>query len=98
LENRSQQNGWTTDEIGLRWLQKVFIPATTGHTVGRYRLLILDGHGSHLTPGFDKACKDNDIITIYMPPYSYYLLQPLDVGCFGPLKHAYGGLVEQKMR
>jgi predicted HTH domain antitoxin len=92
------QNGWTTDEIGLRWLQKVFIPATTSRTVGRYRLLILDGHGSHLTPGFDKACKDNDIIAICMPPHSSHLLQPLDVGCFGPLKCAYGGLVEQKMR
>jgi hypothetical protein len=33
-----------------------------------------------------------------MPAYSSYLLQPLDVGCFGPLKCAYGGLVEQKMR
>jgi hypothetical protein len=24
-----------------------------------------------------------------MPPYSSYLLQPLDVGCFSPLKQAY---------
>lgn len=33
-----------------------------------------------------------------MPPHSSHLLQPLDVGCFGPLKYAYGGLVEAKMR
>jgi hypothetical protein len=25
-----------------------------------------------------------------MPPYLSYLLQPLDVGCFSPLKQAYG--------
>jgi hypothetical protein len=60
-------------------------------------LLILDGYGSHLTPAFDKACKDNDIVAIYIPPHSSHLLQPLDVGCFGPLKRAYRGLVEQKM-
>ncbi|OOO08734.1 Isopropylmalate dehydrogenase-like domain [Aspergillus oryzae] len=24
-------NGWTTDEIGLRWLQQLFIPFTAGH-------------------------------------------------------------------
>jgi predicted HTH domain antitoxin len=30
------KNGWTTDQIGLRWLQKVFIPATTSRTTGRY--------------------------------------------------------------
>jgi hypothetical protein len=27
-------NGWTTDEIGLRWLEKVFIPATATRKVG----------------------------------------------------------------
>jgi hypothetical protein len=91
-------NGWTTDEIGLQWLQEVFIPATTPRTVGKYRLLVLDGHGSHLTPQFNKLCKDNNIICLCMPPYSSHLLQPLDIGCFGPLKRAYGQLVEAKMR
>jgi hypothetical protein len=33
-----------------------------------------------------------------MPAHSSHLLQPLDVGCFGPIKRAYGGLVEAKMR
>ncbi|KAL4793443.1 hypothetical protein BDV19DRAFT_366433 [Aspergillus venezuelensis] len=28
-----------------------------------------------------------------MPLYLSHLLQPLDIGCFGPLKRAYGGLV-----
>ena len=50
-------NGWTSDEIGLRWLEKLFIPSTTSRTKGRYRLLILDGHGSYLTPGFDEICE-----------------------------------------
>ncbi|XP_077660561.1 uncharacterized protein AFUA_3G10430 [Aspergillus fumigatus Af293] len=92
------ENGWTTDQIGLRWLQKVFIPATTSRTTGRYRLLILDGHGSHLTPQFDQICTENDIIPICMPAHSSHLLQPLDVGCFSPLKRAYGRLIEDKMR
>ena len=91
-------NGWTSDEIGLRWLQNTFIPATTSRTVGRYRLLVLDGHGSHLTPQFDKACSDNNIIPICMPPHSSHLLQPLDVGCFGPLKRAYGDFTSSKTR
>jgi hypothetical protein len=49
-------------------------------------------------PGFDKASRDNDIIAVYMPTHSLHLLQPLDAGCFGPLKRAYGGLIEQSMR
>jgi hypothetical protein len=47
-------------------------------------------------PQFDKLCKDNNIIYIYMPAHSSHLLQPLDVGCFSPLKRAYGGLIKAK--
>ncbi|KAI9045201.1 Pogo transposable element [Aspergillus affinis] len=91
-------NGWTTDEIGLRWLQNLFIPTTTGRTTGRYRLLILDGNGSHLTPQFDQICSKNNIIPICMPAHSSHKLQPLDVGCFAPLKKAYGDLIEEQAR
>ena len=65
---------------------------------GKYRLLILDGHGSHLTPKFDQMCIQNDIVPICMPAHSSHLLQPLDVGCFAVLKRTYGRLVEEKMR
>ena len=92
------KNGWTTDEIGLRWLEKLFIPATTSRTRGKYRLLVLDGHGSHLTPDFDRLCFKYDIIPICMPPHSSHLLQPLDIGCFAPLKREYGGMIEAKAR
>jgi hypothetical protein len=95
---KTSPNGWTSDEIGLYWLQHVFIPATNNCTVGRYRLLVLDGHGSHLTPQFDKICEENDIIPICMPAHSSHLLQPLDVGCFGPLKRAYQRLTEERSR
>ena len=33
-----------------------------------------------------------------MPPHSSHLLQPLDVGCFRPLKQAYGRQVKDLMR
>ncbi|BDD61273.1 hypothetical protein MAP00_009287 [Monascus purpureus] len=92
------ENGWTTDEIGLRWLKNVFIPSTEARTTGRYRLLVLDGHGSHLTPKFDEICSQNNIIPICMPPHSSHLLQPLHLACLSPLKQAYGRLVENKMR
>jgi hypothetical protein len=91
------QNGWTTDEIGLRWLKEMFEPHSKTHSTGAKRLLILDGHGSHLTADFDAFCKENAIICLCMPPHTSHLLQPLDVGVFGPLKRAYGKLVEEMM-
>ena len=90
-------NGWTSDEIGICWLEKLFIPLTTSCTKGKYRLLILDGHGSHLTPKFDEICGRNNSIPICMPAHSSHLLQPLDIGCFAALKRAYVQMVEMKM-
>jgi hypothetical protein len=38
---------------------------------------------------FYKYCKEHKIVTLCMPSYLLYLLQLLDVGCFGLLKRAY---------
>jgi hypothetical protein len=33
-----------------------------------------------------------------MPAYSSYYLQPLDIGCFKPLKDVYRGLIVAKIK
>jgi hypothetical protein len=91
------ENGWTTNELGLEWI-KHFEKHSRSRTIGAKRLLILDGHDSHHSDDFEHFCKENDIITLCMPPHSSHLLQPLDVGCFRPLKNAYGKQVENLMR
>jgi hypothetical protein len=90
-------NGWTTNEVGLNWI-KHFDQHTAPRTKGTYRLLILDGHESHHSTEFELYCQNHNIITLCMPPHSSHYLQPLDVGCFGPLKQAYGRQVEDLMR
>jgi DDE superfamily endonuclease len=90
-------NGWTNDELGVDWIQH-FDYSTRSRTVGNYRLLILDGHGSHATPEFTEYCKENKIIILYMPPHSLHLLQLLDMACFAPLKQRYGELIQQLAR
>jgi hypothetical protein len=90
-------NRWTTDKLGLTWITDVFEPNTAARTVGKYRLLILDGHSSHATPEFDQFCENHSIITLCMPPHSSHLLQPLDVGCFSPLKRGYGRRIAENI-
>ena len=91
-------NGWTTDQLGLTWLTDIFHPQTKDRTKGVYRLLILDGHGSHVTPEFDLFCKDHCIITLCILPHSSHLLQPLDISCFAGIKRSYGRQIEDLMR
>lgn len=40
------ENGWTTNQLGIKWLQH-FDKHTKDRTVGVYRLLVIDGHKSH---------------------------------------------------
>ena len=86
--------GWTNDELGMIWLRDVFNKHTHHHTIGRYRLLIIDGHGSHLTAEFHRFCEDNLIILLCEPAHSSHLLQPLDVSYFSVLKRVYGRMVK----
>ena len=44
------ENGWTDNELGLEWIQQCFEPNTRStHSEGGWRLLVLDGHASHVT-------------------------------------------------
>jgi hypothetical protein len=90
-------NGWTTNNLGVEWL-KHFNAHTKARTIGARRLLILDGHESHHSLEFQELCRENNIYTLCMPPHSSHLLQPLDVGCFSPLKRAYSREIESLIR
>ena len=67
-------NRWTNDSLGLSWLTEVFEKHIKDRTIGKYRLLILDGHGSYNTPEFDLFCSEHLIVILCMPLYSSYIL------------------------
>jgi hypothetical protein len=77
---------------------KHFNAYTKERTVSTYQLLVIDGYESHDSLDFQQYCKDNKIITICMPPHLSHLLQPLNIGCFAPLKKAYRRQAKNLMR
>jgi hypothetical protein len=80
------QKGWTSNEHGLQWLRRCFEPCTREKANGKTRLLICDGHGSHVTPEFIIHCMFYNIVLLVLPPHTSHISQPLDVGVFKPLK------------
>jgi hypothetical protein len=44
----------------------------------------MDGHSRHITSDMIALCMENDIDLLILPPYCSHLLQPLDVGVYGP--------------
>ncbi len=82
----NNSKGWTNNERGSQWLETCFDPQTREKANGKPRVLICDGHGSHITGKFIRYCMDNNIKLLILPPHSSHLTQPLDISVFGPLK------------
>jgi len=89
-------NGWITNEIALGWV-KHFNAQTVLRSRGRHRMLIMDGRGSHRSQEFLDFCNEHKIVCVCLPPHSSHKVQPLDVGCFGPLKQAYSQELQAQM-
>jgi hypothetical protein len=85
----SSPSGWTNNDIGLAWLEQVFDRYTKDKAQPSYRLLILDGHGSHVIMDSIQYCDQRKILLAIFPPHSTHMLQPLDVCMFKPLSQAY---------
>src|SRR4051794_25285753 len=85
----TSNNCWTNEELGYEWLTEVFIPKTKPHGANERRFLLLDGHSSHVSPQFIRACKQNQIEALLLPPRTTHLIQHLDAGVFSPYAVAY---------
>jgi hypothetical protein len=94
----STPTGWTNQKLGLAWLKR-FDQFTKKKARRSWRLLICDGHGSHVTKEFLDYSIKNRIMVMVLPSHSSHTLQPLDVGVFGPLSSYYSSeLLRQQQR
>jgi hypothetical protein len=81
--------GFSNNELRLAWFERVFERHTKSKARRGWRLLVLDGHSSHLTPDFTEFCDANRILVMVFPPHSTHRLQPLGVVLFSPLSKNY---------
>lgn len=85
----TSKNGYTTNRLSCFWLTEVFIPHIEKKNIEGKCMLIMDCHRSHTQKRFQEICKEHNIIPMYLPPHSTHILQPLDLGVFGPTKTKY---------
>ncbi|CAE6459245.1 unnamed protein product, partial [Rhizoctonia solani] len=91
----STKNGWTSDDICEAWFTKVFLrTAIERRVLNAPIVLILDGHGSHISMQVLNAAYKNSIFIICLPPKTTHKLQPLDVGVFNLVQVAWKRLCE----
>jgi hypothetical protein len=85
------KSGWMESDVFETYILKIFVEETKN--LEKPVVLIYDGHNSHLTYPTIKACIENEIILICLPPHTSHALQPLDVGVFKPFKGCWKGQV-----
>ena len=75
--------GWIDGELFSLWFSKHFLAHAPPV---RPLLLLMDGHSSHFKPEVIKRAAEEQVVIFCLPPHTTHLTQPLDKGCFGPLK------------
>jgi len=80
-------SGWMEGEQFTEWFHKVFIPHTA--ELDGNKLLIFDGHSSHISSQVVTLALENSIELLCLPAHSSSILQPLDVGVFKTVKGAW---------
>ena len=81
-------SGYSNDALAIDWLY-FFQKHTQNRARGGPRLLLFDGHGSHLTWQFLYLCEQWNIIAFVFPPHTTHIVQPLDGSPFRALKERF---------
>ena len=76
------------------WFIQVFVPQTQEMCSVFTRVLLYDGHNSHITYPTIKAAIDNNVVIVCLPPNTSHALQPLDVAVFRSVKLKWGEICQ----
>jgi hypothetical protein len=66
--------------------KKVFLVHVNTLPPDDVKVIIGDNLAAHLSPYVTELCAAHNIRFLFLPENSTHLLQPLDVGVFGPMK------------
>ncbi|XP_045201837.2 uncharacterized protein LOC123555230 [Mercenaria mercenaria] len=78
---KMSDSGWSNRNIFKQYLEEIRLVGTISHI-----LVIYDGHSSYYNEPLINWAKARNIILFVLPAHTSHLLQPLDVGIFGPFK------------
>ena len=89
------ESGWMDGANFLSWFRKLFLPAVGHLTATGPVYLFFDGHHSHITLELICTAQEANVKLFCLPPNCTHILQPLDVGVFGPVKKTWVTVLKQ---
>ena len=89
------ESGWMEANNFLSWFQKLFLPAVTHLTKSSSVHLLFDGHHSHISLELIRVARENNVKLFCLPSNCTHIVQPLDMGVFGPMKKVWARILKQ---
>ena len=83
------ESGWMEKENYESWFEKMFLPAVKHLTESGPVVLFFDGHHSHISIRLIELSRSKNVHLVLLPSNTTHVLQPLDVGVYGPIKQAW---------
>ncbi|KAJ8895068.1 hypothetical protein PR048_000393 [Dryococelus australis] len=77
---------WMCAPTFYQYITNIFNPLVTEMKLQRPVIYFFDGHASHMTLNLSEFCLENGIHLLALYPNPTYLMQPMDVSVFRPLK------------
>ena len=94
----STGKGYSNTDIFSTYVKSHFFKYVQGRDPDQHVLLMYDGHRSHISLSLIEWAKQNKIILFVLPPPTSHILQPMDVGFFGPFEVLYQAEVKKITR
>jgi len=86
-----QIKAWMTCDLFMEWMHHFFSNVSKMYDISptRRHVLILNGHGSHVTKEIIKFAMSHGLDLVTLPSHTSHALQSLDVCRFKPFKQAF---------
>lgn len=84
FEYGATATGWSDTRTLMAWFTKCY-EVETRPPPGEWRILILDGHSTHMNRNFHHMCWRAKVLLCFLPAHTSDKTQPLDLAVFGPL-------------
>jgi hypothetical protein len=88
-DSSMSDSGWSNAEIFRKYLTNHLMKFLPARNDNQHLLLLLDGHKSHVSVGLVEWAKSHNIILFILPAHTSHILQPMDVGIYGPFQRMY---------
>ena len=91
-------SGWSNSVIFRKYIESHLLKYLPERSAEHPVLVLYDGHKSHINLGLIDWAKTQHLILFILPAHTSHVLQPLDIGCFGPFERIYNNVAHKFMR